>query len=180
MPSSFAEHIGGRLEELGREMPLLVREEYDEKHFGDAHAIFELGKLRLHFLNDRGLEAIDVEIPDGHGGYALLPLENLAVAADLLSREHLFDHYGLSETVADSSLEVDPPPGPFLTLAGALGLLGEHWDQLTKACADENVLRRAAKVQAVIHERLADSLAITPGGTRDGPEVGPAPPDPTP
>lgn len=175
MPSSFAEDIGKRLEDLGKGMPSLVHDEYHEEHFGNACAIFELAELKLQFLIDRGLEAIDVEIPDGYGGTPLVPLENIAVAADLLSLKDLLNHYGLSETVADSSMVDVPPSGPFLTLEGAIGLLAEHWDQVFHACADELARRRAFEVQAVIQDRLANSLAITPPTPPVGPEVEPAP-----
>ena len=60
---------------------MLVEYERDEDNFGNERAVFQIGQLRLHFLNDRGLEAIDVEISDGYEENALVPLENLAVAA---------------------------------------------------------------------------------------------------
>ena len=179
MPDSFAEYIGKRLERLRKGRPSLVHCEYDEEHFGNAHAVFELGKLRLHFLDDRGLEAIDVEIADGHDGTAVVPLENLAVTAELLSLEDLLYHYGLSEQIADSSLEDDPPPGPFLTLKGAIELLGEQWDQLVDACGNETTLRRVSEVQEVIQNRLADSLSTAPGETPGGLVVKPTPSEPS-
>lgn len=123
MPDPFAEHIRQHLEDLGKGPSKLVEDEYDEENFGNARAIFQLGQLTLHFLNDRGLVFVDVELSDGYGGNALVPLENLAVAANLRSLEELLYHYGLSEAVADASVEDDPPTGPFLTFDGALELL---------------------------------------------------------
>ncbi len=175
MPNSFADQIRERLENLGKGEPSLVQCEHDEGNFGNALAIFQLEELRLHFLNDRGLETVDLEVFDGHGGSVLVPLENLAVAADLLGKEELLSHYGLSDGVADASLEDDPPPGPFLNIENALGLLGEQWDQLIGACANENALQCAFEIQEVIQNRLADSFSATPVETTDEPEEGGGP-----
>ena len=161
MPDSFADRMEERLERLGRGKPLLVEHLHDEANFGNAQAVFDLGELRLHFLNDRGFETVDIEVPDGNGGSAVVPLENLAVAVNWVSLKELLCHYELSDSVADSRLESDPPPGPFLTLDGALRLLGQGWDQLVEVCASADVLHNISEVQKLIQNRMADSFSIS-------------------
>ena len=55
-----------------------------KNNFGSAHAAFQVGQLTLRFVDDRGLEAIDVAISDGNGGNEMVPLESLAVAVNRL------------------------------------------------------------------------------------------------
>ncbi|MCY4166349.1 MAG: hypothetical protein OXF03_09470 [Gammaproteobacteria bacterium] len=159
MPNSFANRMEECLAGLGRGKPLLVECLHDEANFGNAQAIFDLGGLRLHFLNDRGLESVDIEIADGHGGSAVVPLENLAVAASWLNLKELLCHYGLSDSVADSRLESDPPPGPFLAMDGALNLIDREWDRLIELCASGEMLGSVAEVQKLIRDRMGASLS---------------------
>ena len=161
MPDTFAERMEQCLERLGRGKPLLVEHVHDQANFGNAQAVFELGELRLHFLNDRGLETVDIEVSDGNGGSAVVSLENLAVAVNWVSLKELLCHYELSDSVADSRLESDPPPGPFLTLDGALGLLGQGWDQVVEACANAELLGNISEIQKLIQNRMADSFSIS-------------------
>ena len=159
MPNSFAERIEKRLAGLGRGTPALVECEHDENNFGSAHAAFQLGRLTLRFVDDRGLEAIDVEISDGNGGNEMVPLESLAVAANLLSLDDLLYHYGLSDNIADASVDNRPPTGPFLKLDGAFELLGEQWERVIHSCRNERVLWRLSRIQVEIKERLAQSFS---------------------
>ena len=161
MPDSFVGRMKERLERLGRGKPLLIEQLHDAANFGSAQAVFELGELRLRFLNDRGFETVDIEIPDGNGGIAVVPLENLAVAVNWVSLKDLLHHYQLSDSIADSRLESAPHPGPFLTLDGALGLLGQGWDQVVEACGNADLIRRASDIQGFIQKRMADSFSIS-------------------
>lgn len=160
MPDSFVGRMKERLERLGRGKPLLIEQLHDAANFGGAQAVFELGELRLRFLNDRGFETVDIEIPDGNGGIAVVPLENLAVAVNWVSLKDLLHHYQLSDSIADSRLESAPPPGPFLTLDGALGFLNQGWDQLVEVCASADVLGNVSEIQKLIQKRMADSFSI--------------------
>ena len=162
MPDSFADRMEGCLARLGRGKPRLVECVHDGANFRNAQAIFDLGELRLHFLNDRGFETVDVEIRDGNGGSAVVPLENLAVAVNWLSLKELLLHYELADSVADSRLESDPPPGPFLTLDGALSLIGREWDQLVELCTSTNVFQNLSEVQELIQNRMAGSFSAAP------------------
>lgn len=162
MPDSFADRMEECLARLGRGKPVLVECLHDEANFGNAQAVFDLGELRLHFLNDRGFETVDIEIRDGNGGSAVVPLENLAVVANWLSLKELLFHYELSDSVADSRLESNPPSGPFLNLDGALSLIGREWDQLVAFCASTDVLGAVSEVQKLIQHRMAGSFSIAP------------------
>lgn len=175
MPDSFADLIRQHLDNLGRGPSTLIEDYYDEENFGNARAIFQFRQLTLHFLNDRGLVFIDVELSDGYGGNTVVPLENLAVAANLRSLEELLHHYGLSGTVADASVEDDPPRGPFLTFKGALELLDGQWETLVQSCTDEEVLRSVSEIQETIQEHSSQSLTAAPGGKPPESEVGPTP-----
>ena len=182
MPDSFADRMEECLTRLGRGKPLLVECLHDEANFGNAQAIFDLGELRLLFLNDRGFETVDIEIRDGYGGSAIVPLENLAVAANWLSLEELLGHYGLSDSVADSRLESDPPPGPFLGMDGAPSLIGREWDQLVELCASGEVLGSVSQVKKLIQDRMAGSLSMVAARNEatNKPETETGTPDPSP
>ena len=171
MPDSFAEYIRRQLEDLDKGPSTVIEDDYDAENFGNARAICRLGQLTLHFLNDRGLVFIDVELPDAYGGNALVPLENLAVAANLRDLEDLLRHYGLSRAVADASVDDDPPTGPFLTFEGALELLDKHWDMVVRSCTDKEVLRSVSEIQETIHEHSSQSLSAAPGGKPPEPEA---------
>lgn len=139
---------------LGKGKPKLVADAFDEHNFGNAAATFELGDLRLRFVRDRGIETIDVEVPDDQGGYRVCSLENLATALDWIAMNDLLKHYGVSNDIVEASFEECPPPGPFHTLDEALRLLEDHWHELARVCVNGSAQQLNGEVQATIQHRL--------------------------
>jgi hypothetical protein len=48
------------LRELGFVNAALIRESYDPRHFGDAEAVFRVGRLLLRFTRERGRDFLDL------------------------------------------------------------------------------------------------------------------------
>lgn len=186
MANSFAESVLERLAELGRGTPELIVDHFDNENFGNAAATIELDGLRLHIVRDRGDPTVEVglqifapigplvhpsleEYADGHG-QPTCPLEALAVALNWTRMEELAEHYGL--VGEDREYESGPPPGPFLTFDDALGLLREHWDELTVASQNHDCQLRAGGVVAQLRELLMTHLdaneqrTVHPGVTK--------------
>ena len=159
--SAFAKMVEAKLLAFGKGVPRLMLDAYDERNFGDAEATFELGGLRLHFVRDRGIETIDVEIPDDRGGYSACSLENLATALDWITMNDLLEHYGISKDIVESRFEECPPPGPFHALDEALSLLEDHWQELAQVCVDGSAKQLNDEIEATIQHRLNALLSAS-------------------
>lgn len=158
--SAFAKMVEAKLQAFGRGVPKLVFDTYDERNFGDAAATFELAGLRLRFIRDRGVEMIDIEVPDD-GDYSVCSLENLATALDWIAMNDLLEHYGICDDPAETSFEEGPPPGPFHTLNQALSLLEDHWQELARVCVDGSAKQLHDKIEKTIQQRLNTLLSAS-------------------
>lgn len=112
-------------------------------------------------LCDRGIETIDVEVPDEQGGHSVCSLENLATALGLIAMNDLLEHYGIRDDLAEASFEEGPPPGPFHTLDESLRVLEDHWQELARVCADGSAEQLHEEVEVAIRHRLNTLLSAS-------------------
>ena len=158
MASLFAESVLERLRKLGRGEPKLICDNYDNDNFGNVMATIELDGLRLHVVNDRGIETVEVGFQsthpigpleaflDGQGG-PVCPLEVVAVVLGWVSREKLMAHYWPGN--ADPNYETDAPPGPFFKFDEELTQqrMREHWDELTEFSESRELQLKAGDIE---------------------------------
>ena len=76
MASPFAESVLERLRNFGRGEPKLICDNCDEDNFGNATATIQLDGLRLHVVNDRGVETVEI------GFQAFHPIASLETFVD--------------------------------------------------------------------------------------------------
>lgn len=131
---------------LGRGTPRLISESRNEDSFGSGGTTLELDGLRLHVVNDRAIETVEVglenvgESLDIHPalndykdemGQPTCPLEFLAVMKGWVSMDEWLRHYQLAGDPVQYDAET-PPPGPYYELAEAISLLkdGAKWNEL--------------------------------------------------
>ena len=143
MASPFAESVLERLRKLGRGEPELICDNCDNDNFGNATATIKLDGLRLHVVNDRGIETVEVGFQsirpigplktfvDGQGR-PVCPLEVVAVVLGWVSPENLIAHYWPAS--AKPNYETEAPPGPFFKFdeESTQRRMREHWDELTE------------------------------------------------
>lgn len=177
MSDRYAQSVLDRIATIGRGTPVLVCASGDEASFGDANVTLEVDGLRLHVVNDRGAQTVEVGlkivdplVPRTHpalagfldgAGQPTCPLEVLAVANEWITLEQLIAHYDLDATHAGYDEET-PPPGPFYELTEAMSLLadGEKWDELVAASENHRLLIKAGKVEEALQRKLEAQLGV--------------------
>ena len=169
MASPFAESVLKRLTKLDRGEPHIICDEYDGDNFGNAVATIELDGLRLHVVNDRGIETVEVGYQRTHPigpleafvdgqGKPTCPLEIVAVVLGWVSREMLISHYWPAE--AEPNYETDPPPGPFFRFdeESTLQQMRERWDELTEFSGSRELQLKAGDVERQLQEHVVAQL----------------------
>ena len=169
MASLFAESVLKRLRKLDRGEPKVICDEYDGDNFGNAVVTIELDGLRLHVVNDRGIETVEVgyrctrpiapleAFVDGQGE-PVCPLEVVAVVLGWVSREMLISHYW--PVHAGPNYETDPPPGPFCRFdeESTRRQMQEHWNELTEFSESRELQLKAGDVERQLQGRLLEQL----------------------
>lgn len=106
----------------------LIYENFDERAFGNAEAIYVIGNLLLRFLRDRSDELISV------GGSAsrqrFHDFDDVAVWMGWCTPEELSTY----DSTPDFS---QPPPGPFFTLSKGIELIWLDMNRLQEAFSPE-------------------------------------------
>ena len=169
MASRFAEAVLKRLRKLGRGEPELICDNFDADNFGNATATLELDGLRLHVVNDRGIETVEVGFQSIHPvepleafvdgqGKPVCPLEIVAVVLGWINREKLIAHYW--PTNADPDYETDAPPGPFFKFdeESTRRQMHEHWKELTQFSASRELQLKAGDVEKQFQDRFMAQL----------------------
>ena len=135
----------------------------------------ELDGLRLHVVNDRAIETVEVglknvgaTILDIHPalndykdemGQPTCPLEFLAVMKGWISMEEWLQHYQLSGDPVKYDTGT-PPPGPYYELAEAISLLKDRdkWDELIAISSNHNLQLEAGSVAESLQREFESRL----------------------
>ena len=169
MASPFTESVLERLREFNRGEPQLICDSYDRDNFGNASVTVELDGLRLHVVNDRGMETVEVgfrrfhpigsleEFVDGQGE-SVCPLEVVAVVLGWVTREKLISHYWPADSKPD--YETDAPPGPYFRFneESTRRQIHEHWDELREFSQSRDLQFKAGDVEKTLQEHFAARL----------------------
>ena len=173
--SYLTQSVLGKFEAIGRGRPDLICESESEAEFGNATVTLELDGLRLHVVNDRGVQTLEVGLigspdeADEHpalnrfkdgSGMPTCPLEVLAVANGWISREKLIEHYDLDGVRAATVAARETIVPPFYELSRALPLLKDEgkWSQLVAASQDPRMQMRAGAIEEMLQMRLEAAL----------------------
>ena len=169
MASPFAESVLERLRQLDRGEPELICDDYDSDNFGNATATIRLGGLRLHVINDRGIESVEIGFQSVHPiepldafvdgrGRPVCPLEVVAVVLGWVTLQRLIAHYWPADV--DPNYETEAPAGPFFQFdeASTLHQMRERWDELTEFSESRELQLKAGDVERQLQERLAASF----------------------
>jgi len=116
MNNPLVEKVETLLNELVIHTAVLVRETYDEEHFGNACAVYKLGNLVLQFSRDRGDDFVDF----------LNPADTSETCTfDDISL--LLGWKSLDEMLAEGKRTsfADPPKGP-ISMIESLKLIKSH------------------------------------------------------
>ncbi|MCY4143254.1 MAG: hypothetical protein OXG08_06145 [Gammaproteobacteria bacterium] len=164
-------------ERINRGMPKLICDSTskDEDSFEYGSITLEIEGLRLHIVNDRGLQTVEVglQIVDPLGplvhpalegfkdgeGEPTCPLEVLAVTNGWVSLDRLIKHYDLN------GVRLKEPndglvTGPFFRLTDVVQLLrnAEKWDQLVTASTNHRMQLEAGHIEEVLQRKFAEIL----------------------
>ena len=169
MASPFAESVLERLRQLDRGEPELICDDYDSDNFGNATATIRLGGLRLHVINDRGIESVEVGFQSVHPagpleafvdgrGKPVCPLEVVAVVLGWVTLQRLIAHYWPAD--ADPNYETEAPAGPFFKFdeESTRRQMQEHWDELVEFSESRELQLKAGHVEKQLQERLLEQL----------------------
>ena len=176
MSDRYAQSVLDGIARIGRGTPVLVCASGDEASFGDANVTLEVDGLRLHVVNDRGTQTVEVglKIVDPLGprhpalagfldgaGQPTCPLEALAVANEWITLEQLVAHYDLDAMQAEYDEET-PPPGPFYELTEAMLLLAddEKWNELVAASENHRSQIEAGEIEEALQKKLEAQLGV--------------------
>ena len=175
MSTAFTQSVLGKFEQIDRGRPDVICESESDKDFGNANVTLELDGLRLHVVNDRGVQTVEIGLtivnpvgPPVHpaligfkdgDGKPTCPLEVLAVANGWVALEELVKHYDLEGNRSEEFAEALAAP-PFYELSSALSLLedGEKWMQLVAASMDHSLQMKAGDIEAALQRRLEKLL----------------------
>ena len=171
MSDGYAQSVLDSVKRIGRGTPALVCASGDEADFGDATVTLEVDGLRLHIVNDRGTQTVEIGLkvvdpspPRVHpalagfvdgAGQPTCPLEVLAVVNNWITLEQLTAHYELDATCTAYD-QGAPPPGPFYELPDAMSLLtdADKWGKLVAASENHRLQIKAGKIEETLQRKL--------------------------
>ena len=177
MSTPFTVGVVGALKQIGRGSPDVICSSESKDNFGNADVTLEVDGLRLHVVNDRGVQTLEVGLTVGDpagplahsaltgfkdgAGSPTCPLEIMAVANGWIALEDLIEHYDLdgerSQDFAGTKKIVAPP---FYEFSEAVSLLAdsEKWTQLVAASRDHGLQMKAGAIEEVLQSRLEAAL----------------------
>ncbi|MCI0557994.1 MAG: hypothetical protein MN733_05825 [Nitrososphaera sp.] len=146
MRNPLVEVVERELSKLGMSNAKLVHESYSPQNFGNAEAIYELGKLQLRFLRDRGDDT--VSIGSSSSPQHFYNIEDVAVWMGWIALADLLKY--------DTPINFDePPPGPIFSLPKALSLIARDLKQLDRAFSSGEIMSTHAKLKETERKRLS-------------------------
>ena len=175
MTTERVEHILKHFEDLGRGTPTLIAEFHDKENFGSGGTTIELDGLRLHVVNDRLMESLEIGFKTKSGARPIVhpalsdfvdlldqptcPLDFLAVMNEWISEDDCLQHYQLTGDAGDDS-DNQPPPGSFYDLDDALAILEDDakWNALTEISESRDLQMAAGSVAASFQQKFIDSM----------------------
>lgn len=175
MMTQNVKHILKCFESIGRGNPSLIKASHDEMNFGSGGTTLELDGLRIHVVNDRATETVEVgfkfkdhESSEVHSalidyvdelGKPTCPLEFLAIMKGWLAEEDWLQHYELNGAPREYNEET-PPPGPIYELADAVGVLKDEakWNALIEISEDHEMQMAAGSVAESLQQKFVDSM----------------------
>lgn len=160
---------------LGKGNPRLISASHNEDNFGSGGTTLELDGLRLHVVNDRATETVEVGFKDiGQAGLEVhpalreykdelgqptCPLEFLAVMKGWVSMDEWLRHYELTGDPVNYDKET-PPPGPYYELVEAIVLLkdSDKWNELLAISSNHDPQLEAGSVAESLQTEFESRL----------------------
>ena len=176
MHTAFTQSVLDLIDKRGLETPEVICEHEDEEHFGNASVTLKLCGLRLHIVNDRGVQSVEVGLEskdpshshvhralegfrDGKGN-PTCPIETLAAATGWISVDRLIEHYDLEGKEPENFSK----PGsmkPLLPLSDALFFFKDRTKraQLVDASKNYDVQLRAGEIEQDLQNMMYTLLS---------------------
>ena len=174
--TEFTQSVLDLINKGGLETPEVICEYEDEELFGNASVTLELDGLRLHIVNDRGVQSVEVGLEtkdpsrshvhralegfrDGTGN-PTCPLETLAAAKEWISVKRLIKHYDLEGREQEDSSKLGSVK-PLLPLSDALTFLEDRTTraQLVDASKNDDIQMRAGEIEQDLQNMMYTLLS---------------------
>ena len=128
MKNPLTETVETELRNAGIDGAILIEESYAPESFGNGEAVYGIGRLRLHFVRDRGHDGVNIIVP---GSTETFMFEDVSIAMGW----QVLDEVVRQADLLDSDA---PPLGP-LPMRTVLQYIRDHISDLHEALEPDNV-----------------------------------------